>query len=138
VLPSREDTETVADNGRRGHLRSVAPQTDPREDTETTVRCGCAVPDQPVAPQTDPREDTETAATLADRLSINLEAPIEGRLQAIAPKKQFAEELVRPLQWLTQYRAQKPHLRHASTTTQFVVGTGETDLELLATAAYLH
>ena len=80
----------------------------------------------------------ETAATLADRLSINLEAPNEGRLQAIAPKKQFAEELVRPLQWLTHYRAQQPHLRHASTTTQFVVGTGETDLELLATAAYLH
>jgi predicted DNA-binding helix-hairpin-helix protein len=80
----------------------------------------------------------ETAAVLADRLSINLEAPNEGRLQAIAPKKQFAEELVRPLQWLAQYRTARPHLRHASATTQFVVGTGETDLELLATAAYLH
>jgi predicted DNA-binding helix-hairpin-helix protein len=80
----------------------------------------------------------ETAATLANRLSINLEAPNEGRLQAIAPKKQFAEELVRPLQWLAQYRENNPHLRHASTTTQFVVGTGENDLELLATAAYLH
>jgi predicted DNA-binding helix-hairpin-helix protein len=80
----------------------------------------------------------ETAATLADRLSINLEAPNEGRLQAIAPKKQFAAELVRPLQWLAQYRADQPHLRHASTTTQFVVGTGETDLELLATADYLY
>jgi predicted DNA-binding helix-hairpin-helix protein len=80
----------------------------------------------------------ETAATLANRLSINLEAPNAGRLQAIAPKKQFAEELVRPLQWLAQYRAVQPHLRYASTTTQFVVGTGETDLELLATAAYLH
>ncbi|MCA9930201.1 MAG: helix-hairpin-helix domain-containing protein [Anaerolineales bacterium] len=74
---------------------------------------------------------------LADRLSVNLEAPNVKRLAMLAPKKQFAEELLRPLRFANDIRQSLPahqgwNGRWASTTTQFVVGAvDETDLELL-------
>lgn len=86
----------------------------------------------------------ERSMQLADRLSVNLEAPNDRRLQQLAPRKQFVAELLQPLQWVEQIRQSQPaHLgwngRWPSTTTQFVVGgTDETDLELLSTAEYLH
>ena len=83
------------------------------------------------------------AMTLADRLSVNLEAPNDRRLALLAPKKVFFEELVRPLQIIEQIRQEEPaHLgwngRWPSTVTQFVVGAvGETDVEILSTTEYL-
>ncbi len=41
-----------------------------------------------------------TAMTLADRLSVNLEAPNDRRLAELAPKKEFVRELVTPLRWV--------------------------------------
>jgi predicted DNA-binding helix-hairpin-helix protein len=84
------------------------------------------------------------AMQLASRLSINLEAPNSQRLALLAPKKEFAGELVRPLQWVEQIRReQSPHQtwngRWPSTVTQFVVGAvGESDLELISTSEYLY
>lgn len=70
---------------------------------------------------------------LADRVSVNLEAPTSARLADLAPKKVFIEELLRMLQWAQQIRADNPHEKLASSVTQFVVGAvGDTDLELLA------
>jgi predicted DNA-binding helix-hairpin-helix protein len=89
------------------------------------------------------REQVRQAMRLADRLSINLEAPNDGRLLTLAPLKQFAEELLRPLQWVNEIRAAEDgragwNGRWPSTTTQFVVGAaGESDLELLSTSEYL-
>lgn len=86
----------------------------------------------------------ERAMQLADRLSVNLEAPNDRRLQQLAPKKVFLTELLRPLQHIEHIRQTQPgHLgwngRWPSTVTQFVVGgVDETDLELLSAAAYLH
>ena len=83
------------------------------------------------------------AMTLANRLSVNLEAPNDHRLAALAPKKTFFEELVRPLQLIEQIRQEEPaHLgwngRWPSTATQFVVGgADEADVEILATTEYL-
>ncbi len=74
---------------------------------------------------------------LANRLSINLEAPNEKRLAKIAPKKDFFEELLQPLIWVEELRRTLPahqgwNGRFPSTTTQFVVGgSGESDLETL-------
>ncbi|MDX1688672.1 MAG: radical SAM protein [Candidatus Promineifilaceae bacterium] len=90
------------------------------------------------------RDQVERAMQLANRLSVNLEAPNTRRLQRLAPMKQFFEELLRPLQWVEEIRReQSPHLgwngRWPSTVTQFVVGAvGESDLELLTTAEYLY
>ena len=84
------------------------------------------------------------AMQLAERVSINLEAPNSTRLERLAPKKQFMDELLKPLQWVEQIRQSQPAQlgwkgRWPSTTTQFVVGAaGESDLELLSTTAHLH
>jgi predicted DNA-binding helix-hairpin-helix protein len=86
----------------------------------------------------------ERAMRLADRVSVNLEAPNPKRLSMLAPQKQMMEELLEPLRVVERIRQTQPaHLgwngRWPSTTTQFVVGAvGESDLELLQTVAYLY
>jgi predicted DNA-binding helix-hairpin-helix protein len=77
------------------------------------------------------------AMQLADRVSINLEGPTQERLNALAPKKDFAGELLQRLAWAQQIR-RETGLR-ASTVTQFVVGAvGDTDLELLTLSERLY
>jgi predicted DNA-binding helix-hairpin-helix protein len=89
------------------------------------------------------KEQLRQAMTLANRLSVNLEAPNDKRLALLAPQKEFFAELVRPLQIIEQIRQEEPaHLgwngRWPSTVTQFVVGAvGETDVEILSTTEYL-
>jgi predicted DNA-binding helix-hairpin-helix protein len=89
------------------------------------------------------RDQVLRAMQLADRISINLEAPNIERLKHLAPHKMFIEELLRPLQWAEEIRqTQSPRStwsgRWPSLATQFVVGAvGESDLEILTTSAYL-
>lgn len=84
----------------------------------------------------------ERAMHLADRLSVNLEAPTPARLAKLAPMKHLYQELVRPLQVVEHIRrtqAPLPGRRWPSTVTQFVVGAaGDTDVELLATSERLY
>jgi predicted DNA-binding helix-hairpin-helix protein len=86
----------------------------------------------------------ERAMQLADRVSVNLEAPNARRLELLAPQKDIIEELLRPLRIVEHIRrTQSGHQgwngRWPSTTTQFVVGAvGESDLELLQTVSYLY
>lgn len=86
----------------------------------------------------------ERAMQLADRVSVNLEAPNPNRLALLAPQKQMMDELLRPLRVVESIRRSQPGYqgwngRWPSTTTQFVVGAvGESDLELLQTTAYLY
>jgi predicted DNA-binding helix-hairpin-helix protein len=90
------------------------------------------------------RAQVERAMQLADRVSINLEAPNSQRLARLAPQKGFMEELLTPLRWVEEIRqkvsAQRGWKgRWPSSTTQFVAGAaGESDTELLQTTAYLH
>jgi len=86
------------------------------------------------------RAQVERAMQLADRVSVNLEAPNDSRLARLAPHKQFAAELLQPLQWIDEIRRCQPEGRRwPSSVTQFVVGgAGETDLELLTTTASLY
>jgi predicted DNA-binding helix-hairpin-helix protein len=80
------------------------------------------------------------AMELANRVSVNLEAPNASRLERLAPHKGFQEELVTPLRWAKEIRREMLEgsdrsPRAASTATQFVVGAAdETDLELLSTS----
>lgn len=86
----------------------------------------------------------ERAMQLADRVSINLEAPTTESLAKLAPGKQFVEELLQPLKWVNQIRRSQPAYKAwddhwPSSVPQFVVSAvGETDLELLATTHYLY
>jgi predicted DNA-binding helix-hairpin-helix protein len=89
------------------------------------------------------RDQILRAMQLADRISINLEAPNARRLIDLAPHKVFFEELLRPLQIAAEVRTTLPSFKGwngkwPSLATQFVVGAvGENDLEILSTAAYL-
>jgi predicted DNA-binding helix-hairpin-helix protein len=89
----------------------------------------------------------ERAMQLADRVSVNLEAPTSAALARLAPRKQLVEELVKPMRYVEQIRRAKggrpgtwgnPYRSGPSQTTQYVVGPGgETDRELLRTTQYL-
>ncbi len=89
------------------------------------------------------REQVRRAMQLADRISINLEAPNAARLERLAPHKGFAEELLRPLQWAEEIRQTEPAQagwkgRFPSLATQLVVGAAdESDAEILSTTEYL-
>ncbi len=90
------------------------------------------------------KEQVYRAMQLADRVSINLEAPNTNRLARLAPHKVFLEELLQPLRWVEEIRRSTPaHLgwngRWPSTVTQFVAGgADESDLELLTTTSWLN
>jgi predicted DNA-binding helix-hairpin-helix protein len=89
------------------------------------------------------REQVLQAMRLADRVSINLEAPNTERLQHLAPHKIFFAELLQPLTWAEDIRRTLPARqtqrgRWPSLVTQFVVGgAGENDREILTTTAYV-
>jgi len=75
--------------------------------------------------------------SLADRVSVNLEAPSAQRLTALCPSKDYDDELRRPLATASRLRAD--YGRMVSLTTQMVVGAAaEGDDEILATAAGLY
>ena len=82
----------------------------------------------------------ERALQLAHRVSVNLEAPNADRLAAIAPRKDFYEELARPMRIAKKLIDDSGgRLAPAGQTTQFVVGaSGEPDLEILSTTARLY
>jgi len=83
------------------------------------------------------KAQVERAMQLADRVSVNLEAPTDRALARLAPQKSLVEELLQPLRWVEEIRRTRPassayNGRWPSSVTQFVVGAaGETDVELL-------
>jgi predicted DNA-binding helix-hairpin-helix protein len=89
------------------------------------------------------RDQVLRAMQLAQRVSINLEAPNTERLAKLAPHKTFLDELLQPLKWADEIRRTLPaHQtftgRWPSTVTQFVVGgVGENDVEILTTTEYV-
>jgi predicted DNA-binding helix-hairpin-helix protein len=90
------------------------------------------------------KSQVEQAMLLADRVSINLEAPNVDKLNLLAPGKNFNSELLQPLRWIEEIRqAKSAHITWKgywpSSVTQFVVGAvGDTDLELLSTSQRLY
>ena len=75
------------------------------------------------------REQVFQSMHYASRISANLEAPNTHRLQQLAPRKAFTEELLQPLLWADDIR--RNHSSHQtwngrwpSSATQFVVGAG--------------
>ena len=90
------------------------------------------------------KAQVERAMQLANRVSVNLEAPNTERLARLAPHKTFLDELLQPLKWVDEIRRAQPAYkgwngRWPSTVTQYVVGgSDESDLELLTTTQWLH
>ena len=86
----------------------------------------------------------EEAMKLADRLSVNLEAPTRKSLAILAPQKELKRDLLNPLDWIHRIRTgSSPSVswtgKWPSSTTQFVVGAAEeTDLDILTATEHLH
>ncbi len=87
-------------------------------------------------------EYVERAVQLADRVSLNLEAPNAARLAVLAPDKEFTESMWKRMAWAADLirQAREEGLPGArSLTTQFVVGAaGESDRELIETVERAH
>lgn len=85
------------------------------------------------------RAAIERAIQLADRVSVNLEAPNTARLHKLSGTKQFTEELLAPMRAARAVMRERPELGRTSMVTQFVVGAAdETDREIISTAASLY
>jgi len=90
------------------------------------------------------KDQVYRAMQLADRVSVNLEAPSTERLARLAPHKIFIEELLQPLKWVEEIRRTVPAYkfwngRWPSTVTQFVAGgSDESDFELLTITNWLN
>jgi predicted DNA-binding helix-hairpin-helix protein len=86
----------------------------------------------------------ERAVELADRVSVNLEAPGDEYLRHLAKEKKFSDDLLPKLEMAGRLSRERRRERFgidrlgASTTTQFVVGgAGERDREILTLVARL-
>ncbi len=83
-------------------------------------------------------EYVEQAVRLADRVSLNLEAPNPERLARIADKKLFESGMMQPLRWVKAL-ADRGLVPPSGLTTQFVVGAAdEPDSEILGTTQALY
>lgn len=81
----------------------------------------------------------EKALQLADRVSVNLEAPSSEYLSKLSSTKRYSEELLAPLQAAKKLIDNVPALREKTMTTQFVVGAaGESDREIVSRTAQLY
>lgn len=81
--------------------------------------------------------DLERAARLADRLSLNLEAPSAAHLARISPERSWHTDLVERLVWAREW--QRAGALPSGTATQFVVGAaGERDREVLGAGSWLY
>ncbi len=80
----------------------------------------------------------ERAAMLAQRISINLEAPGPERLSVLSKSKDFEADIMERMGWISSLVAQRRYMARGHTT-QFVVGAaGETDAEIVSTADGLY
>lgn len=80
----------------------------------------------------------EQALQLAERVSINLEAPTQKYLNKIAPQKNFEDDLIKPLKQIGEL-LKKGNVRARAQTTQFLVGVNdETDNDLLRATTDLY
>ena len=86
------------------------------------------------------RAQIERAVQLADRVSVNLEAPNAERLALLAPRKDFESGLMTPLRRAAAaIRIGQGRWTRLGLTTQFVVGAvGENDQEILSTTQRLY
>jgi putative DNA modification/repair radical SAM protein len=92
------------------------------------------------------RSQVERAGQIAQRISVNLEAPNSQRLSQIAPRK-HRDELLNPMRWASEFIRSDPDRASggrgswapSGQTTQFVVGAAdESDREILTTVDHLY
>lgn len=81
----------------------------------------------------------EEACKLANRVSINMEAPTARHLAKLSSKKDLHRDILERMRWVRQLAAANEKLVPSGQTTQFVVGAaGETDREILSAVSDLY
>ncbi len=81
--------------------------------------------------------EVERSVQLANRVSVNLEAPSPEHLRQLSGDKRFEQDLIQTMHWARHFLDLKPASR-TDLTTQFVVGAaGESDRQILTTAERL-
>jgi predicted DNA-binding helix-hairpin-helix protein len=86
-----------------------------------------------------PEAAIERAIQLADRVSVNLEAPTAARLARLSGDKRFERDLMQTVRSTRRLLDHQEWQTAPDITTQFVVGAaGESDQEILSTAEHLH
>ncbi len=81
----------------------------------------------------------EAACKLADRVSVNMEAPTKEHLAKLSTRKDLFHGILERMQWVKQITERNGNLTPSGQTTQFVVGAaGETDRDLLDTTQALY
>ena len=81
----------------------------------------------------------EAACKVANRVSINIEAPTAHHLARLSSRKDLYDGIVERMRWAKQVMSANEALVPSGQTTQFVVGAaGETDREILRTTGALY
>jgi putative DNA modification/repair radical SAM protein len=81
----------------------------------------------------------EAACRLADRVSVNMEAPTAQHLARLSTRKDLAQGILAPMRWVKKLAEAGEKLVPAGQTTQFVVGAAhETDRDILRATAALY
>ncbi|UCC68663.1 MAG: helix-hairpin-helix domain-containing protein, partial [Armatimonadota bacterium] len=80
-----------------------------------------------------PYDCVKRAVELADRVSVNMEAPTQHNLDRLATRKRLSEDIIQRMQWIRQAAERAgPSKLKSGQSTQFVVGpAGESDREIL-------
>lgn len=81
----------------------------------------------------------ERSMQLANRVSLNLEAPTPRHLKHLSLKKDLLDGMLTRMVWVKRLQEQQPALTPAGQITQFVVGAaGETDYDILSATDQLY
>ncbi|MBI4285472.1 MAG: helix-hairpin-helix domain-containing protein [Chloroflexi bacterium] len=81
----------------------------------------------------------EAGCRLANRVSVNIEAPTVQHLARLSTRKDLYQGILEPMQWVKRLKAKDESLVPSGQTTQFVVGAaGETDRDILRTTEALY
>lgn len=81
----------------------------------------------------------EQACKIANRVSVNIEAPTERHLARLTSKKAIYDDIVERMRWMREVISSNQGAAPSGQTTQFVVGaSGETDRDILRTTSALY
>ena len=81
----------------------------------------------------------EEVCRLANRVSVNMEAPTVKHLSKLSSRKDLYQGILEPMHWVKKLKAANDRLVPSGQTTQFVVGAaGETDRDILRTTTALY
>lgn len=74
----------------------------------------------------------EEALSLATTVSLNIETPGQKRFRTLSERKDYAKDIVRPLQYMARVTGPGEKFSRVKCTTQFIVGASdETDAEII-------